>query len=1404
MSFDFSAIFDVLKNWVYTGFWAVEVALCRIVDWMQAIFRVASGQDEVSFDETGKHTNYLLNAILFNDSISNVYKMMAAIGFAFAFIFAIISVIRKSMDLDDKVKLTYGQILRNLLKSIVYIVGLNFGIAVVIGFSNTLLDVVTDAFDRAYDHPAVYFTNEQYAAMGRIYNTIGNHSMNPSYNSRYNINKCYNEIRGDLQYLDRTGMFEVYYETYEGEEDSDDRHLVDTWQSVIQEIATAADFYVEAPVDTYDEAIANSITKAMKLLKTNSSFYALDYYPPTKIKDKELHLGSMIFLLGTMGNGTTAGARNDKYNEKPDMMDDLRYPYYVGINKYYNRSQVLKDFDISLENTNYFIAYLVAVAIGYNLLIIVLSCLARIFNMVVLYLIAPPIFGLAPMDDGNRMQQWVQAFLIQAFSVFGSVISMRVFLIIVPIIMDPNLSFFNTGKADLYLNYIAKIAVIYAATVTIKKASALLTGILSGNGASASMQANDIAGDFGSALKTTAKAYAGGALVAATPFIAAKWGYNKLKGNSSDDNKDENNDERQSSNDNSSNDDAPKQESWRSSIEQARNNANNNTPDSVPAKRPSMGDIASQGASAAVTGGEGSGGASGGASGGGNPGGKGAGVQGIGGKGTGSKAGSGGAKGTKADSGGMNESGKNVPGRKRSSSAPNKPMIAGITGDKNIIEEALEAVGLKDPEDEAGQENGNEQQESTGAKKGSGAAQGEGKNQNKSMLRENDDSGVGSMLQDALGIGGGDSGRGNQSAGGEGSGSKKKSGGSGQNRQSSGSDSGNENAPRRRKKRSQSVVEQMYNAVAEPLGLPTTDEGEDGNDDTNESNATPPENRNKGKDQNTLRDVITGVAGTVGVAAGTAIGGVTAAVTGSDVSLPGQSGESGGDTSQNTNRSNDGQPQQRQQQPQKKSGGTGGKKQGGLGEGAQNSTGSAGAQGTMGVPRKRSGSVAKRQEMQDQSVLEQLEQMFGMEMDDDMDEGEENENQSTVPEMRGGFHGSPNSSGVRKSGSRQGNSSDTNSGQPAQRGLFGSQQSSATGNQQNRTSDSTAQSGSQTGGSNLQISGSNSGIGSSQTGGNNSGIGSPQTGRDTTDSGSTNSGSNMQIGGSTSSSGSVTQQASPRTMFTDTRNEGSSGDSSIFETADTGTFDGGDERGGGSIGSSSSFGGGSSMGGGGSFSSGGSSFGSGGSSMGGSSMQFSSGSTSSSGSVTQQASPRTMFTDTRNEGSSGDSSIFETADTGTFDGGDERGGGSIGSSSSFGGGSSMGNTRVQFSGGSSGSTAKPIMNEQGRSVMEALERAMQSVYDPGVDRNTTQQTTTGVTPPRPRPNVTTTGSTGSTSPQDSTTQERQSSFTQGLQSSITQEPQKATNPSNQNLSSMRGLYSQQDDQNTDPGSGSDE
>ena len=53
----------------------------------------------------------------------------------------------------------------------------------------------------------IVYTDEQYAAMGRALNTIGNYSLVPAYSSRYNLNTCYNEIRQDLLYLQQQGVF---------------------------------------------------------------------------------------------------------------------------------------------------------------------------------------------------------------------------------------------------------------------------------------------------------------------------------------------------------------------------------------------------------------------------------------------------------------------------------------------------------------------------------------------------------------------------------------------------------------------------------------------------------------------------------------------------------------------------------------------------------------------------------------------------------------------------------------------------------------------------------------------------------------------------------------------------------------------------------------------------------------------------------------------------------------------------------------------------------------------------------------------------------------------------------------------------------------------------------------------
>ena len=159
-----------------------------------------------------------------------------------------------------------------------------------------------------------------------------------------------------------------------------------------------------------------------------------------------------------MGLGDTAAAKNDKYNKNPSLFDDIRGPYYSGKKDIYSISQVNKDFDISVTKTNYLIVYIGAIVLIVNMAIIIVNCIVRLFNLLFLYLSAPPIIATSPLDDGAKFGQWVTAFVVQLFSVFGTVIAMRVFLIFVPIVMNP--SFKITDNS--IVNVVGKLIMIWA------------------------------------------------------------------------------------------------------------------------------------------------------------------------------------------------------------------------------------------------------------------------------------------------------------------------------------------------------------------------------------------------------------------------------------------------------------------------------------------------------------------------------------------------------------------------------------------------------------------------------------------------------------------------------------------------------------------------------------------------------------------------------------------------------------------------------------------------------------------------------------------------------------------------------------------------------------------------------
>ena len=483
-----------LNNTVGRFLYAIVSAVNWIISFAYQFFEVFSGQMKVSYK--GDYT-YLTNFFFENSVISGIYWGMAIIGVVLCFAFTIIAVVRKMFDGSDKIQTSMGALLGSMLKSILIILSLNVVMVVVLNFSNVLMQRIVYVFNAGSsltESQEIEFTDDQFATMGRVLNTIGNYSLNPSYNSRYNLNSCFNEIRSDMLYLQDQGVFAFYYITKDvnGNE-------IDTWQSALQTLVFAADLEQELKMDVYNEGVANALLGIMDTLKTNTAFYPLDRYERTPAPINNIPFDRVLFLACTYN-----AALNEQFNINPSHTDALRGPYYSGQKSIYDVYQVSEDFDL-LWGFNYVMFFLIVWAIMKEMIYVLLDCVARIYNMVVLYLVAPPFIALTPLDNGAKLKQWILAFVVQCFGVFGTVVSMRVLLTFAPMVISSDLQLFPNAVMDIW----AKVIMINAGCLAARKASAMITGILADSAGWQSITAGNLRSEYDE-MKRKAAAGAGG------------------------------------------------------------------------------------------------------------------------------------------------------------------------------------------------------------------------------------------------------------------------------------------------------------------------------------------------------------------------------------------------------------------------------------------------------------------------------------------------------------------------------------------------------------------------------------------------------------------------------------------------------------------------------------------------------------------------------------------------------------------------------------------------------------------------------------------------------------------------------------------------------------------------------
>lgn len=462
----------LLFDWVFVLLCRLMQGLLRLVSFIESFFDVFAGTSKVMYKNSG---DFLINIFFGHDAVTNAFWAMALIAIVMAFAFCIVGMARKAADVTDSGKQSVGQIFSNFIRCLVVILLINAISVAAINISNVLLDRINFAMENAaildQDDQEKHFSDQEYAAMARVLATVANYSVNPSADSRYNINSCFNAVRNDLLSLHVNGFFDYDYGL-----DANGHH---TWQSALTLLATSADLTADLKLDTYYSDVAYAFQTVSREISTYSGFAPVETARVST--DGVIATDVLIFLISGM-----EAAQNGMYNNG-SYDDALRRGYVTGEKDYMSLTQVRRDFDI--WEMDYLVAYIASIVFVLIMAICIFTFIVRMFNLMLLYLVAPLFASSMPIDDGSKWQSWTQAFVIQLFSGFGSVIAMRLYLIIIPVALSSDLVYFpGEGIGYAILNRMAQLLMVLGGAWAVLQSSSVITGILAGNPGMAAIQ----------------------------------------------------------------------------------------------------------------------------------------------------------------------------------------------------------------------------------------------------------------------------------------------------------------------------------------------------------------------------------------------------------------------------------------------------------------------------------------------------------------------------------------------------------------------------------------------------------------------------------------------------------------------------------------------------------------------------------------------------------------------------------------------------------------------------------------------------------------------------------------------------------------------------------------------------
>lgn len=149
---------------------------------------------------------------------------------------------------------------------------------------------------------------------------------------------------------------------------------------------------------------------------------------------------------------------------------------------------------IHISQIDYLLGYASIIFMAIVMIMCLFTFIKRIFDIIILYITSPYFVSTIVLDDGEKFKRWRENFIARVLVGFGSVIGMRIFLMMVPVIMNDQLKIFDSVAGNITGGYVIRLVFILGGMFAVYKSSTLLTGIINANVAAEENMNNALVG----------------------------------------------------------------------------------------------------------------------------------------------------------------------------------------------------------------------------------------------------------------------------------------------------------------------------------------------------------------------------------------------------------------------------------------------------------------------------------------------------------------------------------------------------------------------------------------------------------------------------------------------------------------------------------------------------------------------------------------------------------------------------------------------------------------------------------------------------------------------------------------------------------------------------------------------